>query len=82
MGNGFTISKNLKIKKPVVTEKTLNGRQNNVTTRPAISSITIHPGSFWFKSFSAPLAIPMANKINMIIKKMYLRYQITYRKSC
>lgn len=62
------LSKNLNIRKPAATENMLKGILRNVTIIPAVSSITIEGGSFFFNIFSAPLAIHIANRINSAVQ--------------
>jgi hypothetical protein len=58
----------------------LKGRPNNVKIMPAISSITIQPGSFDLNTFSASLAIHMAHKINIRVSKTAIEKSIFERK--
>jgi len=68
IGYGFQISSILNKKKPAVTEMMLKGRPVNVKIMPAISSITIQPGSLRFSIFSASWAIHIAHRINIKVK--------------
>jgi len=74
------MSSALKTRNPKVTEVMLKGRPNNVKIMPAISSITIHPGSSVFNIFSASLAIHMAHKINIRVNKTAIEKSIFERK--
>jgi hypothetical protein len=47
---------------------------------PAISSITIHPGSFVFNIFSASLAIHTAHKIPIRVNKTAIDKSVFERK--
>jgi hypothetical protein len=48
----------------------LKGNPMRVTIIPAISSITIHPGSSCFKTFAAAWEIHMAPPLNITVIKM------------
>jgi hypothetical protein len=77
---GFQMSRVLNIRNPADTEVMLKGRPNNVKIMPAISSITIHPGSSVPNIFSASLEIHMAQKINIRVNKTAIAKSISERK--
>jgi hypothetical protein len=58
----------------------LKGRPNNVKIMPAISSITIDPGSSVSNIFSASFAIHMANKMNIRATKTAIENSTFERK--
>ena len=74
------MSSTLNTRNPKVTEVMLKGKPDNVKIMPAISSITIHPGSFKSIIFSASFAIHMAHKINIRVKKTAIEKSIFERK--
>jgi len=74
------MSRVLNTRNPKVTEVMLKGNPNNVKIMPAISSITMHPGSSVFNIFSASLAIHMANKMNIRVNKTAIEKSIFERK--
>ena len=68
IGYGLNISKALNSIKPITTDLRLNGRPIRATIMPAISSITILPGSLFCKIFSARCAVQMAKTINPMMQ--------------
>jgi len=64
IGNGLKISRILNMINPITTVIGLKGNPTKATTMPAISSITIQPGSFCSSIFSAASAIQTAKNIN------------------
>ena len=67
MGNGLKMSSNLKRTNPITTVKKLNGSPARVTSIPAISSMTIQPGSFLLISFSLESASQIANRMKAMM---------------
>jgi len=80
IGYGFQISSALNNTNPRIIVIMLNGKPVNVKIMPAISSITIHPGSLAFNIFSAAWAIHMAQKMNTMVKHIDSNNPIFDRK--
>jgi hypothetical protein len=74
------MSSALNTRNPAIIEVMLKGKPDNVKIMPAISSITIHPGSFSPNIFSALSAIHMALKINIKVNKTAIEKLIFERK--
>ena len=65
IGKGFKISRILNRINPRTAVVRVNGNPMKVTTIPAISSITIQPGSLRFNVLAAAPEIQMANKMKI-----------------
>ena len=64
IGKGFKISRILNRIKPRTAVVRVNGNPMKVTTMPAISSITIQPGSLRFNLLAAAPEIQMAKRMS------------------